>query len=161
MEVAIKMALTATCERYGYSEEDKSKLGVIGLKGSYHGDTIGAMDASEPSTYNEKVHWYKGRGYWFDFPEVKCKNGKWIISPPEEMRRAIERFSDDMNLEFDTLHEVFDVKKRQSSSVYHSAYEVFIERKLEQLVKEKGMRFGALVMEVRMLCSLEPLMRKN
>ncbi|KAK0737346.1 pyridoxal phosphate-dependent transferase, partial [Apiosordaria backusii] len=53
VEVAVKMALRASRGRYGW--EGKEKAGVIGLKGSYHGDTIGAMDCSEPGVYNEKV----------------------------------------------------------------------------------------------------------
>ena len=41
-EVAVKMGLRAASVRYGWGPEEK--LGVLGLKGSYHGDTIGVMD---------------------------------------------------------------------------------------------------------------------
>jgi dethiobiotin synthetase/adenosylmethionine--8-amino-7-oxononanoate aminotransferase len=144
MEVATKMALTATCERYGYGEERKAKVGVLGLKGSYHGDTIGAMDCSEPCTYNEKVHWYRGRGYWFDFPQVKHKNGKWIVQMPQGMEVEFG-----MDGEFGSLNEIFDVEKRRASDVGRK-YENYIRETVERLVKE-GRTFGALVMEVRML----------
>lgn len=61
MEVAIKMALRATGSRYGWGY-NQYELDILGLKNSYHGDTIGVMDASEPSTYNEKVDWYEPKG---------------------------------------------------------------------------------------------------
>ena len=39
-------------------DDDKKVVwNVIGLHGSYHGDTIGAMDLSSPNVYNERVHW--------------------------------------------------------------------------------------------------------
>jgi dethiobiotin synthetase/adenosylmethionine--8-amino-7-oxononanoate aminotransferase len=66
MEVAIKMALRATCQRYGWNHNDDD-IKILGLRGSYHGDTMGVMDASEPSVYNAKVEWYQPRGCKFSF----------------------------------------------------------------------------------------------
>lgn len=40
MEVALKMALRATGKRYGWQGVDGHEVGVIGLKGGYHGDTV-------------------------------------------------------------------------------------------------------------------------
>jgi dethiobiotin synthetase/adenosylmethionine--8-amino-7-oxononanoate aminotransferase len=64
MEVGIKMGLRAACVRYGWDHRNEH-IEVLGLKGSYHGDTMGVMDASEPSVYNDKVEWYKPRGCQF------------------------------------------------------------------------------------------------
>ncbi|CAG8491347.1 6301_t:CDS:2 [Rhizophagus irregularis] len=50
MEVALKMALI--------KQSDDVELSVLGLEGSYHGDTIGVMNACGPNIYNEKVSWY-------------------------------------------------------------------------------------------------------
>jgi dethiobiotin synthetase/adenosylmethionine--8-amino-7-oxononanoate aminotransferase len=61
MEVAIKMGLRAACVRYGWDHR-RENVEVLGLTGSYHGDTMGVMDASEPSVYNDRVEWYKPRG---------------------------------------------------------------------------------------------------
>ncbi|KAI9617657.1 hypothetical protein H4Q26_012960 [Puccinia striiformis f. sp. tritici PST-130] len=61
VEVALKMGLTSYRRRHNLPPGVRFDLGVIGLKGSYHGDTIGAMDASEKSVYNSRVDWYKGR----------------------------------------------------------------------------------------------------
>ncbi|PBP18714.1 hypothetical protein BUE80_DR010329 [Diplocarpon rosae] len=140
MEVATKMALTAACERYGWGEK-KAEVGVLGLKGSYHGDTIGAMDCSEPSTFNEKVHWYKGRGYWFDFPQVKLVKGRWSVEPPKG--RETEFGS---TMTFSSLAEVFDLKARLRAPSGRR-YQEYIKQTLERLVHERGLLFGALVME--------------
>lgn len=70
------MAIRAAGRRYGWDGEDGFGVGVIGLSGGYHGDTvssisavinermmnkadwkIGSMDASEPSTFNKAVDW--------------------------------------------------------------------------------------------------------
>lgn len=148
MEVAVKMALTASAVRYGYGleggkEVQKKEIGILGLKGSYHGDTVGAMDCSEPSTFNERVHWYQGRGYWFDFPKVKHKEGRWIVEVPVELERELGAC-----VEFESLNEIFDLQRREESEAGRK-YEKYIASTIERLVKEKGMAFGALVMEVR------------
>ncbi|EFP88847.2 uncharacterized protein PGTG_14186 [Puccinia graminis f. sp. tritici CRL 75-36-700-3] len=70
VEVALKMGLTSYRRRHKLPSGVHFDLGVIGLKGSYHGDTIGAMDASEHSVYNAQVDWYKGKGLWLDAPQV-------------------------------------------------------------------------------------------
>jgi dethiobiotin synthetase/adenosylmethionine--8-amino-7-oxononanoate aminotransferase len=141
MEVATKMALTATEERYGW-EKGSKEVGVLGLKGSYHGDTIGAMDCSEPSTFNERVHWYQGRGYWFDFPQVKCKDGAWVVESPEGMENQFGRIR-----EFDSLGDIFDLQAR-CETAEGQRYREYIEETIERLVKVEGKRFGALIMEV-------------
>lgn len=40
MEVGLKMALRAAGRRYGWDGEMGGDVGVIGLRGSYHGDTV-------------------------------------------------------------------------------------------------------------------------
>jgi dethiobiotin synthetase/adenosylmethionine--8-amino-7-oxononanoate aminotransferase len=72
MEVAVKMALRASCVRYGWNHEEED-VKILGLMGSYHGDTMGVMDCSEPSIYNKKVEWYKPRG---------CKYNVSVCSRP-------------------------------------------------------------------------------
>ncbi|KAF2473837.1 bifunctional dethiobiotin synthetase/adenosylmethionine-8-amino-7-oxononanoate aminotransferase [Lindgomyces ingoldianus] len=137
IEVGIKMALRAACKRYGW-DGSTEQVGVLGLKGSYHGDTLGAMEASEPSVYNKKVDWYRGRGYWFEYPEVKMRKGRWVVEPPAGME---EEFGPAQY--FQDLNEIFDYEARG-----HSArYEDYIERVLDALVRTQGKKFGALVME--------------
>ncbi|KAH6668825.1 hypothetical protein B0J14DRAFT_151273 [Halenospora varia] len=140
MEVATKMAFTAATNRYQWDKSNE-EIGVIGLKGSYHGDTIGAMDCSEPSMFNEKVHWYKGRGYWFDFPQVKMSNGKWFIEPVPGQEGDLGK-----RLEFNSQSDIFEIKIRKQTDVYEG-YCTMIRETLHRLVKKEGRAFGALVME--------------
>ncbi|KAF2753008.1 PLP-dependent transferase [Pseudovirgaria hyperparasitica] len=134
IEVGIKMALKAAVKRYGFTGQQDS-IEIIGLKGSYHGDTIGAMDCSEPSVFNTKTEWYRGRGYWFDYPSVGMKDGKWVVSPPKGMEAEFGPGET-----FDDLNQVF-------ASRDPAVYEKYIDKVLDEEVNEKGRKFGALVME--------------
>jgi dethiobiotin synthetase/adenosylmethionine--8-amino-7-oxononanoate aminotransferase len=138
VEVALKMGLRAARVRYGWAADEK--LGILGLKGGYHGDTMGAMDCAEPSTYNEKVEWYEGKGFWFDYPSVKCTDGKWVVQVPDSLRDQLSAHH-----EFTSLAELFDVEARECEG--HSAeYERYIVKTLKML-REQGRKFGCLVME--------------
>ncbi|KAF5003636.1 hypothetical protein FDECE_9842 [Fusarium decemcellulare] len=137
-EVAIKMALRAARLRYGWGPNDK--VDILGLKGSYHGDTIGAMDCAEPCVYNEKIEWYEGKGYWFDYPIIQCRNGKWVVDVPEGLR-------DDLGngTELKSISDVFNLDSRLKSDDYKK-YQRYIEGVLKQL-QSAGRKFGALMME--------------
>lgn len=139
MEVAVKMGLKASCVRYGW-EKNVNDVEIIALKNSYHGDTLGAMDMSEPSVFNKKVPWYKGRGFFFDFPTVKMRSGKWIVEKPESLRNQLGN---------DTIHaslqDVFSIGRDSSGDA--EAYEKYIRQTLQDLTQKEGRNFGALVME--------------
>ncbi|KAJ9218851.1 hypothetical protein DTO027B5_8972 [Paecilomyces variotii] len=140
MEVAVKMGLRASCARYGWDGSEK-QISILGLKGSYHGDTIGVMDCSEPSTYNKKVEWYRGRGYWFDFPQIKMSQGMWHVEVPEELKEALGP-----NLEFPSLDSIFNLEERVNSDAA-KRYRSYIQSTIEDLVTKEGKKFGALIME--------------
>ncbi|KAJ5657569.1 uncharacterized protein N7484_001218 [Penicillium longicatenatum] len=140
MEVAIKMGLRAACDRYGW-DASQEKINILGLKGSYHGDTIGVMDCSEPSTYNKKVEWYRGRGHWFDFPLVKMVDGKWKVEVPAELQQDLGS-----DAEFSSLGSVFDLNSRLDSDA-SQRYRKYIHRTIKDLVETHGMKFGALILE--------------
>ncbi|QSZ34312.1 hypothetical protein DSL72_005903 [Monilinia vaccinii-corymbosi] len=137
MEVAVKMALTAATKNYrwGNDRAKRHEVGVIGLKGSYHGDTIGAMNLSEASVYNEKVNWYRGRGLWFDVPKVWMKNGKWLV---------YDMNGENVEKSFDELEYVFS--PHRDASHLKKKYEKHILAELQR-AHGKGMKFGALVIE--------------
>jgi dethiobiotin synthetase/adenosylmethionine--8-amino-7-oxononanoate aminotransferase len=143
VEVAVKMALRAARVRYGFGNDKEGEgLGVIGLQGSYHGDTIGAMDCSPPGVFNEKVEWYRGRGFWFGYPVVECRGGRWVVSGfPEGM---IVNGGHE-GVEYPSLGDVFDLEVREARGE-GQCYEEFIRRTLEDLVAE-GRNFGALMIE--------------
>ena len=136
-EVAVKMALRAARRRYGWHASEK--LCILGLQGSYHGDTIGAMDCSEPCVYNQEVEWYEGKGMWLPYPTVLCVNGQWRVEAPDDMRPAEGPDS------FSSLSAIFDVESREARGE-GKIYQDFI---LSALIKGVGraMKFGALMME--------------
>ncbi|KAK8182085.1 onanonoxo-7-onima-8-eninoihtemlysoneda [Phyllosticta capitalensis] len=138
IEVAVKMALRAARIRYGWGPNEK--LGVLGLSGSYHGDTMGAMDCSEPSTYNEKIEWYEGKGFWFSYPTVSCVDGRWTVAVPPALQ---QHFGADKP--FRSLADIMDLERREAGREYEQ-YRVFITQTLKKL-RDEGRRFGALLLE--------------
>lgn len=168
MEVALKMALRAAGRRYGWKGIDGSEVGVIGLRGGYHGDTvspasgvsrsllkkqIGSMDATEASTFNTVVDWYKGRGHWFSPPMVQYIDGQPTVlsTPPDEWPALPSSLTSSSSTDiswsipYDSISAVYDVESR-SNSPLAEYYRSHIRSTLERLVGE-GRRFGALVME--------------
>ncbi|GAA5974287.1 hypothetical protein JCM11641_006713 [Rhodosporidiobolus odoratus] len=138
MEVALKMALRAFADREQLSPAEGRKLAVLGLKGSYHGDTIGAMDACEGSVYSERVEWYEGRGYWLTAPEVKIEDGEVVV------RGA----AGDVRTTLKSLSELYDVRRRALSDPLAQRYRQEIEEELQtRMSKGDGIRFGALILE--------------
>ena len=141
MEVAVKMALRASCQRYGWRKDDNEHpVGILGLKGSYHGDTIGVMNCSEPSTFNDKVDWYQPWGYWFDPPSILMKDGQWHITIPFSMSPR----DGHSTLSFPTLWSIFEFSARGQDAAF---YKSFITKTLQQLCHTEARRFGALILE--------------
>ncbi|KAI1387946.1 PLP-dependent transferase [Hypoxylon trugodes] len=138
VEVAVKMALRATRLRYGWTAS--TDIGIIGMKGGYHGDTIGAMDCAEPSTYNENIEWYNGRGIWFNYPSVKCTRGRWVVEIPDSLGNDVRGYQ-----EFGSLSDIFDIESRESRNE-QKAYEKYIEGELSRHING-GRKFGALLIE--------------
>ncbi|KXX79360.1 Bifunctional dethiobiotin synthetase/7,8-diamino-pelargonic acid aminotransferase, mitochondrial [Madurella mycetomatis] len=137
VEVAVKMALRAACKRYGWGTA--KDVEVLGLRGSYHGDTIGAMDCSEPNTFNKKVEWYSPRGVWLEYPTVQCVNGKWTVEIPPAMGVAEPK-----DLEYPSLSDIFDSDSREPE--LRTLYERYIADTLDN-PDSRGRRFGALIIE--------------
>jgi dethiobiotin synthetase/adenosylmethionine--8-amino-7-oxononanoate aminotransferase len=136
MEVAVKMALRAASKRNNWSPEDNVE--ILGLIGSYHGDTMGTMDCSEPSIFNKKVEWYQGRGHWLDFPQVKLRVGQWIVEPPKSLHKTFGK-----TRTFNSLGEIFDLEARRAD---WGRYRSYLDAELWHL-RQKGHKFGALIME--------------
>lgn len=137
MEVALKMALRAYATREQLTRDQSAKLAVLGLSGSYHGDTIGAMDACEGSVYSERIEWYQGRGYWFDAPTIKIERGRPVI-----------RGKDGRSTTFASLQQVYDVDKRVEEDELAQVYREDIETGIrERYARGDGIRFGALILE--------------
>ena len=158
MEVAVKMALRAACDRYGW-DHTKDDIKILGLMNSYHGDTMGVMDCSEPSIYNKKVEWYQPRGCkcyqncesllltlhlldWFDYPQVQLRAGKWVITSIADLEQSLKSMKE-VSRGFDVPADLFDFPSR---SAMRTVYEKYITAKIEEEVAQ-GTKFGALMME--------------
>lgn len=166
MEVALKMAIASSRQRYdppALTDATSTKLAksqkpgtlggrpsrewrILGLKGSYHGDTIGAMDACEPSVYSKKVDWYRERGCWIDPPSVGLVNGKATITVPST-EEFPQHGSASSTYEYPSLQELYDVAARLEKDPLTKYYRDVLRSWLDRLVREEGHRFGALVIE--------------
>ncbi|KAJ7727212.1 PLP-dependent transferase [Mycena metata] len=128
MEVALKMALRAFSVREKLEATARKALGVLGIKGSYHGDTIGAMDAcAEQGVFT--CEWHNAKGYWFDPPTVSIQEGITI---------AVNTTN--------SMSWVYDLPGRLHSPLAQ-VYRKYISHTLDGLEHSGGPRLAALVLE--------------
>ena len=165
------MAIRAAALRYRDDmrlSAENQEMHILGISGSYHGDTIGAMDACEGGVFNSSVEWYRGRGYWFKPPRVGIKEGKLIITLPSDLPSGtpltetmktpsgnheirVAREPPDLSyIRFEgpvtsALEWVYDVQSRLDSPIAR----IYLESIRHQLalLRFKRRIFGALVIE--------------
>ncbi|CAG8452211.1 9656_t:CDS:2, partial [Racocetra fulgida] len=136
VEVALKMALQSTCKRYFNEQDDElQKIKILGLYGSYHGDTIGAMDACYPNPFNKLVTWYEPKGKWFHPPRILLKNNVYNLQIP---------FSN-QTIHYPSLSSIFSPERSFSDPV-SLIYKKHIKETITRFINE-GDKFGALVLE--------------
>ncbi|KAK9076821.1 hypothetical protein SSX86_005155 [Deinandra increscens subsp. villosa] len=148
IEIALKMAFRkflADNKLLLDLDDSSIELKVVALRGSYHGDTLGAMDAQAPSPYTGFLQqpWYTGRGFFLDPPFVSMCDGVWKIAFPKKLHH------EDIILEdtsFNSRDQVFS-KSRDDSSLA-SIYSTYIS---QELLPSSGSRkishAGALIIE--------------
>lgn len=143
MEIAIKMALRAYSVRYGESLDASAKknLGIMGLKGSYHGDTIGSMDACEEGIYT--CEWHSAKGYWFEPPTIFIRRGKVVIALPPALAGMDSAVSD---IDAESLSWVYDVSARLDTPLA-DLYRDYIGRTLRNLKENCSPRLAAVILE--------------
>ncbi|XP_057966753.1 bifunctional dethiobiotin synthetase/7,8-diamino-pelargonic acid aminotransferase, mitochondrial isoform X3 [Malania oleifera] len=159
IEIALKMAFRKFC----FDHEilcDTSKanvvekcieLRVLALKGCYHGDTLGAMEAQAPSSYTGFLQqpWYTGRGLFLDPPTVFMYNGMWNLSLPEGMQD--EKLKPEV-ITFTSRDELF-CKSRDDSDLA-GCYSSYISQQLLLHSGSEGFtHIGALIIEPVMLAA--------
>ncbi|KAI8336603.1 pyridoxal phosphate-dependent transferase [Chlamydoabsidia padenii] len=143
MEVALKMAMRTAGKRYGWIDEEHQRpVDILGVDGSYHGDTIGTMDACSPNVYNEQVQWYQPRGHWLQPPSVHISKGKTYVQVPKEIT------GDDQTKQvfYDSVSAVYSVDQQKCDSGLANLYKQYIRKELDGL-KQQGKHIGALLME--------------
>lgn len=147
IEIALKMAFRKHSSDHGILDlvranrnERCINLKVLALKGSYHGDTLGAMEAQAPSPYTSFLQqpWYSGRGLFLDPPTVFLCNGQWNLSLPESLH------SKDLELEaltFRSCDEIFAGNRDNSNLA--ATYASYISHQMLQNYDH----IGALIIE--------------
>ncbi|CAH2069617.1 unnamed protein product [Thlaspi arvense] len=136
IEIALKMAFRKFCVDHGTllnfsestEEENHIVVKVLALRGSYHGDTLGAMEAQAPTPYTGFLQqpWYTGRGLFLDPPTVFLSNGAWRLSLPESFPQTA---SEECGT-FTTRDEIFD-KGRDASSLA-AIYSAYVSEQLQE-----------------------------
>lgn len=142
IEVALKMGLASYSRRHQLPDSMRRKLAVLGLCGSYHGDTIGAMNCSEPSVYNAEVDWYSGQGFWLEPPQLMlCGSSQARIQANGKQWGPTGSFSKTYN----GLGDVFDITSRLREDSLAKVYRSHLARLLAQA--RKDMCFGSVIIE--------------
>ncbi|KAJ1485681.1 pyridoxal phosphate-dependent transferase [Baffinella frigidus] len=163
VEVAIKMAFRKYMADHGLmdkSEQELAKLNfsILGLSGSYHGDTLGAMDAQSPSVFTgfKQMPWYQPRGVWIDPPTLYLSEGLWQGVWQVELPAAISDghqtsspiSSKEVDVKFSSKADALDMLKRKASPL-KTAYLAYINSRLDA-AQAKGTQVAACVMESTM-----------
>lgn len=139
MEVALKMALRSYAVRNNVNEADTKRLGVLGLNGSYHGDTIGAMNACAKGVYT--CEWHDAKGFWFDPPSVGISNRK----PGITLSPALHDLVGQAIIPAPSLSWIYDVETRLQTPLA-TIYTTYIQGTLRELERQ-GQKLGALLLE--------------
>ncbi|KAK9275394.1 hypothetical protein L1049_022658 [Liquidambar formosana] len=153
IEIALKMAFRKFSFDHGILldflnadiAEKCIEFRVLALKGSYHGDTLGAMEAQAPSSYTGFLQqpWYTGRGLFLNPPTVFLCNGIWNLSLPEGPYSKNMKLGD---ITFSSRDEIFS--KTRDRSDLAASYKSYIS---QQLLQYSGLSeftcIGALIIE--------------
>ncbi|KAJ1548170.1 hypothetical protein HK096_002840, partial [Nowakowskiella sp. JEL0078] len=146
VEVGLKMAfgkMEANLIKAGVKVEHGSiEFDIIGLQGSYHGDTIGAMNISDPNVYNKRVNWYTGKGLWFEPPTISFQKGEHLVRLPASLK--INTHDPRISQKFKNLGEIFSHSRIETE--LFTSYLKFIRNELEKKISSNRI-FGALVIE--------------
>ncbi|KZT06024.1 onanonoxo-7-onima-8-eninoihtemlysoneda [Laetiporus sulphureus 93-53] len=145
MEVALKMALRAYAVRHAgeMGGRRRKDLGILGMRESYHGDTIGAMDACEEGVYT--CEWHEAKGFWLDAPTVSNVKGRILVTLPSAIIKTVEG-TDAADMTIGSLKEAYDVKTRLHTPLA-DIYRRFIDRTLTNLRSNGGPTLAALALE--------------
>ncbi|XP_058113782.1 bifunctional dethiobiotin synthetase/7,8-diamino-pelargonic acid aminotransferase, mitochondrial isoform X2 [Magnolia sinica] len=152
IEIALKMAFRKFSFDHGILDRFNDNLiercfnfKVLALNGSYHGDTLGAMEAQAPSSYTGFLQqpWYSGRGLFLDPPTVFMCNGDWILSLPKVLQ------FDKLNHEERTFSSRDDIfHGSRDSSCLAGSYSAYISQQLLPFSRSDGSdHVAALIIE--------------
>lgn len=153
IEIALKMAFRKFALDHGIvMDSDKSitnqrniQFKVLALNGSYHGDTLGAMEAQAPSAYTSFLQqpWYSGRGLFLDPPTMYIRNKTCNLSLPQSIQHDHLSPGDTC---FPSLAEIFC--KTRDTSPAADFYSSYISQQLsEYSLSNNSEHIAALIIE--------------
>lgn len=148
VEIALKMAFRKFLFdhgiHFGLNTKREIDLKVLALRGSYHGDTLGAMEAQAPSLYTGLFQqpWYSGRGLFLDPPTVFMSDGVWKLQLPKKIQ---EERSNEEDIFFDDRDEIFEGNR--DASRIAGIYSSYISKELSIADSETFTRIGTLIIE--------------
>ncbi|KAF5749436.1 bifunctional dethiobiotin synthetase/7 8-diamino-pelargonic acid aminotransferase mitochondrial [Tripterygium wilfordii] len=153
IEIALKMAFRRYSCDHGILQdfhennttERRIELMVLALRGSYHGDTLGAMEAQAPSSYTGFLQqpWYTGRGLFLDPPTVFMSDSMWNLSLPRGLPSNFLKLED---TSFRSRDEIFDRRRDQTDIA--GIYSLHIKQQLLRHSEMEGLNYiGALIIE--------------
>lgn len=151
MEVALKMALRKRMN--DVPERAHLDQKIVGIRGCYHGDTLGVMDCAPHSDYNQgQTPWYTPRGLFFDPPTVSIVDGVWTLQIPKSMQHFCENqsFSNAVERHGHTFKSRDDIYMLQRSG---EMYRELISRALDEASEAKEFDLALLVIEPIMLAA--------
>lgn len=131
IEIALKMAFRKFwCDHeaiLSISNQKRLEFRVLALTGSYHGDTLGAMEAQAPSCYTGFLQqpWYMGRGLFVDPPTVYMHCGRWNLLLPDALHSEKHEPED---LSFAFRDELFS--ESRDASTISTRYSSYISKQL-------------------------------
>jgi len=150
VEVAIKMAFRKYMKDHGLlgmpdGELSRQNFVVMALEGSYHGDTLGVMNAQSPSVFTgpRQFAWYQPKGHFVDPPTLSLSDGRWAVALPKDMNVAVAE-----GASWESRTEALDIQARLSTPLA----EAYAEHARGQLAAASaaGGRVGALLLEAVM-----------
>ncbi|XP_077238285.1 adenosylmethionine-8-amino-7-oxononanoate transaminase [Tasmannia lanceolata] len=153
IEIALKMAFRKFSFDHGILVDSfKGNLvegciefKVLALNGSYHGDTLGAMEAQAPSSYTGFLQqpWYSGRGLFLDPPTVFICDGVWTLALPQALQSDKLKPED---TKFSSCDKLF--YGRRDSSDLAETYSAYISKQLFLYSEPKeSAHIAALIIE--------------
>ena len=139
--------------------KDLPPLRILALDGSYHGDTLGAMDMQSPSIFTGPMQtpWYQPRGLFLHPPSLAIRNGHWTVALPStgitpDTDPLFSENAHDVSVHTSWTNkaDAFDMSARQDTPLareYTRAIESVFEQAERDAKSASISHIGALIME--------------
>lgn len=149
MEVSLKMAFKK--RQINVPEKNHCKdIRIVGLVDSYHGDTLGVMDCSEESDFNEsQTPWYKPRGIFLKPSTIYLRRGVWTVNKPDWLLTNKNDQTETVIMNCKSWRDMIKERREISNGdEENDEYMEIIGNKIDEILENnENMDLGALVIE--------------